>query len=113
MATIRFTQALVVNPKDLGVEVTGDTVSVPEGLREILERMGVRSTDALVAALQSFPTAMASQLGMDSSSVARASQGALQKLRLVADPKMFASIPSSQRRGLGALPPGWLKGNGT
>jgi hypothetical protein len=113
MAVIKYTPALMINPKDFGVEVAGDTVSVPEGLRGILEKMGVRTADAFAAALQSFPTAMASQLGMDANSAARASQGALEKLRLVVDKELFGSVPSSQRRGLGALPPGWLKRNGT
>ena len=109
MSSIKYVPGLPVNPDDLGVEVSGDIVFLPEDLRKVLDQMGVRSADSLVSALQSFPTAIASQLGLDTRATLRATAAALTKLKLVVDPQRFTAIPETQRRGMGAMPPGGLR----
>jgi hypothetical protein len=109
MKGITYVAGLDVTPHDLGIEIDGDVVRLPEGLRAPLEKMGVRTADSLAAVLQSFPTAMASQLGMDAATVSVATAGALEKLRPFVDQRIFAPADAPERRGLGALPPGWLR----
>jgi hypothetical protein len=109
MASICFDSSLHVTPTDLGIEIRGDIVTVPEELRNALDSMGVRSVDALASALQSFPTAFASQLGLDVPTVMRSRVGALKKLQGVLGEALVQPVDPSTRRGMGALPPGWLK----
>lgn len=109
MLKIFFSPSLHVNAINLGIEVTQDAVYAPEELRGVLQSMGVRTADALVAALQSFPTAFAASTGMDPDSIDTASGGALELLRPHVDPRVLHSRSIPQRRGLGAMPPRWTK----
>jgi hypothetical protein len=112
MPKILYTDELSLNARNLGLEVNSEVVRVPEALRGALESMGVRTADTLVAALQSFPTVLATQTGLDPASTAKASEGALELLRPYVDPTFFQSGGFGQRRGLGALPPRWAKMSG-
>ena len=105
MAKILYSRELKLNAHDLGLEVTPEVVRVPEQLRSVFESMGVHTADTMVAALQSFPTAIAAQTGMDATSTAQASAGALELLRPYVDPVVFQTTNMGQRRGFGAMPP--------
>jgi hypothetical protein len=113
MKDLCYLPAGVVNTRDLGLEVQNDQVFVPERLRSTLERIGVRTADALAAALQSFPTSFSTQVGLSAEDLRSASAGALEKLKAVVDPQLFGAPDPAQRRGYGALPPSWLRRNGS
>ena len=105
MPKILYSRELKLNPVNLGLEVTPESVRVPEQLRSVFESMGVHTADTMVAVLQSFPTAIAAQTGMDATSTVSASAGALELLRPYVDPVMFQAASIGQRRGFGAMPP--------
>lgn len=111
MLRISYTAERSLNAQNLGIEVGPDAILAPEALRVVLESMAVRSADALAAALTSFPTAIASHIGMDSASFAVASAGALELLRPHVDSRVLQANGSPQRRGMGAMPPRQLKTN--
>jgi len=104
MRKVIFSPELSLNANDLGLQISDDSVRAPLELRGPLESMGVRTADALVASLQSFPTAVTSQTGLDANAAAKAIAGALDLLRPYVDARIFQSA-TPQRRGLGAMPP--------
>lgn len=112
MKTITYLPTLTVNRQDLGIEVDAGVLYAPVSLRPVLESMGVSTPDLLAATLQSFPTAIGAQLGFDAQTLREASAGALVKLRVIVDPTVLEKDAAPQRRGMGALPPGWLRRNG-
>ena len=100
MKLIIFSPQQALNAKDLGLRVAAEGVYAPLELQS----MGAKTADALVASLQSFPTAVTSLTGWDSTASAKAIAGALELLRPIVDARMFESA-AHQRRGLGAMPP--------
>jgi hypothetical protein len=109
MLKIKYCPDLVPNGTDLGLVVENDAVFAPETLRPAFESLGIRNSDSLAAALQSFPTAIAAEAGVPSDEFAEAVARALDKLRPYLNPRMFAAGPPPVRRGMGALPPDWLR----
>ncbi len=109
MSTLNYMPDLAVNQSDLGLEVRGDVVCVPAALRTVLEKMGVKSAVTLASALQSFPTAIAAQLGWNDQSAAAASAGALSKIRDLVGAARLNAAANQPRRGYGAMPPNWSR----
>jgi len=107
MRTLQYHPDLKPNSSDLGIEVRSDAILAPEQLKPSLDALGVRNPDALAAALQSFPTAIASVAGLDPRQFEAAVKGALAKLRPFVNARLFELPDSSQRRGFGAMPPRW------
>jgi hypothetical protein len=112
MLPLQYRADLMPNARDLGIEVTGSTLVAPEKLRNALEAMGVRNSDALVAALVSFPTAVGAGSGLAPQEIEVATAGALEKLRPHVSAGLFVAPDTQQKRGMGALPPGWLRNSG-
>jgi hypothetical protein len=108
MLSLQYRADLIPNARDLGIEVSGDTLFAPETLRKAFEAMGVRNSDALAAALLSFPTAVVAGSGLAQQDIVTATAGALEKLRPHVDAQLFAEPDPQRKRGMGALPPGWL-----
>ena len=103
MLSLQYRADLKPNPSDLGIEVRSNVILAPEQLRQSLDALGVRNSDALAAALQSFPTAIASVAGLDPRQFEAAVKGALAKLRPFVNARLFEVPDPSQRRGMGAM----------
>jgi hypothetical protein len=109
MLKIRYAVDLQPNARDLGLDIRDDAVFAPERLRTSLESRGVRTADALAAALQSFPTVISGSAGLVPSEFAAGVAGALKKLRPHVDAAVLSPPQSQTRHGMGALPPDWLR----
>jgi hypothetical protein len=76
---------------------------LPQDLAALLQKMRIRDTLAFVAILQSFPSALAVHLHWNAATVAKATAGALHKLKvagqLTQSPALAAAVPY-RRAGL-------------
>ena len=113
MPSLEYRADLKPNGLDLGIEVRDNVILAPEQLRSSLRALGVRNGDALAAALQSFPTAIAAGAGLDAREFELAVKGALEKLRPFVNARLFEPRDPGQRRGLGAMPPRWPRSSGS
>ncbi len=79
----------VATKADLGVRVEAGTVLLPEDLSRAMERLALRNVEELMAAVVSFPSALARELGWDAGEVRGAAAGLSDRLQGVVDPGLL------------------------
>ena len=89
----------------MGVIVADGVVHVPVELGNVLNQIGVQNVASFVAALDTFPSAFASQCNLSEDQFVLAKMNVLEQLkRNGADPDLFKSREVFHR-GMGAMPP--------